>query len=148
MLLFCIYCHVKCAFFVWVWACVWNSNHESNWLLRMLSLLEGLKIHFGKSQGLKMAPPWKASLAGLMRVEEKGLVFAMPLSCGWVCVPKGKRSSTLILFIDADVGNACVSLRSTVFGVMVWSCLCCCVHCPPRSHCRHRAPSCRCTTQA
>lgn len=115
MLLFCIYCHVKCAFFVWVWACVWNRNHESNWLLRMLSLLDRLKIHTGKSHGLKMASLWRASLAGLMKLEEKGLGFAMPLSCEWMCVLKGKRKNIQVLVLEAQVENACY-LRLSTFG--------------------------------
>lgn len=51
----------------------------------MLSLLDRLKIHIGETHGLKMASPWRAALAGLRKLEEKGLLLAMPLSCEYIC---------------------------------------------------------------
>jgi len=74
----------------------------------VLSLLDGLKIQTGKSHGCKMASSWRALLAGLMKLGEKRLVFAMPHSCARICVLRGKRNSIHVLFIEAEVENACI----------------------------------------
>lgn len=43
-----------------------------------------------------------------MKMEEKGLVFAMPLSWEWVFVLIGKGNSNQVVFAEAEVENACM----------------------------------------